>query len=56
VFGSSEKVPTGDCDIIQSPKRRVFKKSGRWMLFRIVKVMLIHQTHKPTDSISLLGS
>jgi hypothetical protein len=44
-------------DRIQSPKKSCFKyKAGRWIMYRIVIVILIYHRHKPIDSISLLGS
>jgi hypothetical protein len=34
----------------------VLNKTGRWIMSRIVIVMLIYHRHKPTDSINLLDS
>jgi hypothetical protein len=31
-------------------------KTGRWIMSRIVIVILIYHRHKPIDSINLLGS
>jgi hypothetical protein len=32
------------------------QKTGRWIMSRIVIVILIYRRHKPIDSINLLGS
>jgi hypothetical protein len=32
------------------------KKTGRWIMYRIVIVILIYHRHRPIESINLLGS
>jgi hypothetical protein len=32
------------------------KKTGRWIMSRIERVILIYSRHKPIDSINLFGS
>jgi hypothetical protein len=39
-----------------SLRKAVFRKTGRWVVSRIVIVTLICRGHKPTDSINLLSS
>jgi hypothetical protein len=56
LLGPTAKVPPEGEYIIQSPKRRVLNKGGRWIMSRIVIVILIYHRHKPIDSINLLGS
>jgi hypothetical protein len=48
--------PPEDGDRIQSPKRCILnKETGRWIMSRIVIVIIIYHRHKPIDSINLLG-
>jgi hypothetical protein len=41
-----------------NPRNVVYlnKKTGRWIMSRIVIVVLTYRCHKPIDSINLLGS
>jgi hypothetical protein len=48
-LGTTEYVPPEDGDRIQSPKHCVLIKTGRWMMSRNTKVVLIYHYQKLLD-------
>jgi hypothetical protein len=55
-LGPNGYVPPENGERILSPKSSFKYKTRRWIMSRIVIVILIYYRHKPIDGINLLGS
>jgi hypothetical protein len=53
---ANQLVGNSVCKHLTKGKTGFKQKTGRWIMSRIVIVMLIYLRHKPIDSINLLGS